>query len=162
MNRSKSPGRSSTAALGCALAVLVLAAPAARAQTAVSAVTPSVRGIVTAAGAESVVCAGQVNVTAKAVTPTNLSVTPTNVVVGVDARGLTCTGLATGATYANTGVANLTRVLVAQDVIQTTFAVYPNVPGGFRRARTALLTLNLTYDVVTGAISAGAAGVGNP
>jgi hypothetical protein len=161
MNRSKSRSRPSMAAvLGLAVAGL-LAAPSARAQTAVSAITPSVRGVVTAANAESVTCSGSVSVTAKAVTPTNAAVTPTSIVVGVDARGLTCTGVTSGASYANTGVANLTRVLVSQDVIQTTFAVYPDVPGGFRSARTALLTLNLTYNVSTGAISGGTGGVGN-
>jgi hypothetical protein len=156
MNRSKSLGRSSTtAALGCALGgLLLLAAPSARAQTAVSTITPSVRGTVTAAGAESVSCAGQLNVTAR-------QVTLTDVVVAVDARGLTCTGAKSGASYANTGVANLTRSLVSQDVIQTTFALYPDAAGGFRKARTALLTLTLTYNVTTGAISGGTGSVGN-
>jgi hypothetical protein len=155
MNRSRSLRRSSSPAALAVLGGLLLAAPAARAQSALTTLSPSVRGVVSAGGGESVACAGPVSVTTR-------QVTPTGVVVAVDARGLTCTGLTTGASYSNTGVANLTRSLAAQDVVRTTFAVYRDVPGGFRSARTALLTLTLTYDLVTGAATGATGAVGDP
>jgi len=46
-------------------------------------------------------------------------------------------------------------------VIKTTFAFYPNAPGGFAKARTALLTLNLGYNTTTGALTSATAIVGN-
>jgi hypothetical protein len=140
--------------LGPIAGVLLLAAPAARAQTVSSTITPAVRGLVTATGAESVACAGTVTVTTR-------PVTPVQVVVDVDVSGVSCIGTTTRAAYANSGYARLTRPLVSQDVIQATLAVYQDTPAGRLAARTALLTLNLTYNVTTGAVSGGTGGIGN-
>lgn len=136
------------------MGALLLAAPAARAQTVSTTITPTVRGLVTAANAESVACAGTVNVTATLVNPAE-------VVVDVNTGGVSCIGVTTKAAYTNTGYARLTRPLVSQDVIQTTLAVYQDTSAGRLAARTALLTLNLTYNVTTGAVSGGTGGIGN-
>jgi hypothetical protein len=141
------------AILGPVAAALLLAAPAARAQTATT-ITPAVRGLVTATGAESVACAGTVTVTTRAVTVGQ-------VVVDINVSGVSCIGTTSRAAYANTGYARLTRPLVPQDVIQTTLAVYRDTAAGRLAARTALLTLNLTYNVTTGAVSGGTGGIGN-
>jgi hypothetical protein len=86
---------------------------------------------------------------------------PPGVVVSIDATGLSCIGQITGIRYVNTGQANLTRPLVANDVIKTTFAFHQNVPDGFLHARTAQLTLNLSYDTTTGALLSSSATVGS-
>jgi len=79
----------------------------------------------------------------------------------VDTRGLSCVGQSTKTTYLNSGQANLTRLLVASDVVQMTFAMYPNTAGGYLKARTGMATLNLSYDTTTGALTAASASIGN-
>lgn len=145
--------------LGQLVGSLLLAAPPVYAQSVVSTFTPDVSGAVAptaplAPGAETVMCSGKAKV---ATTPA----TAANVVVSIDVTGLECVGATTGARYVNTGYANLTRSLVASEVIETTFAVYRDVPGGVHRSRTALLTLNLTYDTTTGALTSAAGRIGN-
>jgi hypothetical protein len=85
---------------------------------------------------------------------------PPGVVVSIDARGLTCIGQVSGIKYVNSGQANLTRLLVANDVIKTTFAFYAP-GGGYLNARTAQLTLNLSYDTKTGALLSSSVTVGS-
>ena len=82
------------------------------------------------------------------------------VAVWVDGRGVTGTGNKTKTAYANTCVANLTRPFGPTDTIQTTFAFYQNVPGGYMSAKTGLLTLNLTYNTTTQALTNVTASVG--
>jgi len=86
---------------------------------------------------------------------------PPQVVLTVDVRGLSCVGQTTKTVYLNSGFANLTRPLVASDVIKTTFAVYPNTAGGYMNARTAMVTLNLSFDTTTGALTNASASIGN-
>ena len=78
---------------------------------------------------------------------------PPSVVFSLDARGLSCVGQTSKIAYINSGQANLTRPLVANDVIETTFAYYQNVPGGYLKARTAVAKLNVSYDTTTGAVT---------
>lgn len=151
--------------LGLALSALVLAVPSARAQSAVSMRVVTVAGslspsdaAVPGAAAEALVCSGGVTITTRAVTDTSL---PPGVVVSVDAAGLACTGQSSRGRYVTTGQANLTRLLAASDVIQTTLAVYRDVPGGIHTTRAALLTLDLSYDTATGALTAAAARLGD-
>jgi hypothetical protein len=147
--------------LGGALLTLLPAAPA-RAQ-AISTFTVQVSGVVsgagTAAGPEAVSFSGPVQITSTVVTdPTG---GPPSTVVFVDAQGVTGKGLLTGAAYVNSGQANLTRMFGAADVIKTTFAFFPNTASGFMKARTALLTLVLTYDLTSQALTSAAGVVGN-
>lgn len=137
---------------------LLVAAPAAHAQ-AVSTASPSVSGTVAAAGAEAVVCKGQASVTTTAVI--DPAMPPPGVLVTIDVSGLSCVGASSGARYTNSGVARLTRLLVANDVIGTTFAVYKDAPGGFLAARTALLNLSLSFNTTTGALTSASATLGN-
>jgi hypothetical protein len=107
---------------------------------------------------EKVDCSGAVKVITTAVMRRTL---PPGVVVSIDTRELSCVGQTTKAAYVNTGQANLTRLLVPNDLIETTFAFHPNVPGGYLDARTALLTLNLSFDTTTGALKSAVASIGN-
>jgi hypothetical protein len=165
-----------------AMGAILLAAPPAHAQSTVSSFTPTVSGRVISSAntpaktrvvtdplaSENIFCTGPVKITTAAVTD---EILPPGVVVSVDARGLSCVGETSGATYVNTGQANLTRSLVATDVIETTFALYQGVPGeshrartkraGFLGARTGLLTLHLTYDTISGALSNATGSVGS-
>ena len=76
-----------------------------------------------------------------------------SVVVALDGRGLKATGGTTGTVYINECEANLTRPFGATDVIKTTFAFYEDKPGGYLNAKTAMVTLNLTYDTATMALT---------
>src|SRR5713101_2045610 len=87
--------------------------------------------------------------------------TPPGVVVRVDARGLTCVGATSKTAYLNTGFANITRLLVASDVVKMTFALYPNTAGGYMKARTGMVTVNLSYNTTTGALTGASATIGN-
>jgi hypothetical protein len=84
------------------------------------------------------------------------------VAVFVDGRGVTGTGKQTKTLYANTCVANLTRPFGPTDAIQTTFAFFQNAPGGYLSSKTGLLTLNLTYNTTTMALTNVTASIGTP
>jgi hypothetical protein len=129
---------------------LLLAVPAAWAQaTSFSSFTVNVSGIL-AGGSEAVTCAGPVKVTSMVVKDPSM---PPNSIVNINARYLVCTGVTTGARYLNSGEANLTRIMAATDQVQTTFAVYPDAPGGFMHARSAVATLTMNYNTVAGALT---------
>ncbi len=150
--------------LGC----LFAAAGPASAQTATSSFSVTTSGTIgtstntlTAAGAgtpENINCTGTVKIATTAVTDPSL---PPGIVVSVDARGLSCVGATSKTAYLNTGYSNLTRLLVASDVVNMTFALYPNTAGGYLKARTGMATVNLTYDTTTGALTSASATIGN-
>lgn len=130
---------------------LTLAVPAAWAQaTSFSSFTFTLAG--TVAGApEALTCSGPVKVTAMIVKDPSM---PANSIVSLDTRMLSCKGATTGAAYKNSGQATLTRLLGPTDQVQTAISLYPNTPDGFMHARTGLATLNLSYNVTTGALAA--------
>jgi|GEM_PF-644210 hypothetical protein len=72
-----------------------------------------------------------------------------SVVVSLDGRGVKGTGSTTGTVYINECEANLSRPFGATDAIKTTFAFFEDKPGAYLNAKTALVTLNLTYDTAT-------------
>jgi len=161
----KTPRSLSTLVLtlvGGALAGLLLAATPAHAQaTATSTYTVTTSGTLgTAAPAgtktvapgatEAVSCTGPLKISAVTVRD---PVLPPSVIFSLDTRGLSCVGQTSKIAYVNSGQANLTRPLVANDVIETTFAYYQNVAGGYLKARTAVATLNVSYDTTTGAVT---------
>ena len=130
---------------------LSLAVTAAWAQaTSFSSFTFTLAGTV-AGGSEAVTCSGPVKVTAMIVKDPSM---PTNSIVSLDTRMLSCKGATTGTAYLNSGQATLTRLLGPTDQVQTAISLYPNTPGGFMNARTGLATLNLSYNVSTGALAA--------
>ncbi|MFL5312617.1 MAG: hypothetical protein ACJ79H_19455 [Myxococcales bacterium] len=140
--------------LGAVLGWLFFAAPA-HAQ-AISTFTVQASGSVTTP-TETVNFSGPIQITATVVN--DPAGGPASSVVGVDARQLVATGATSGARFINSGQAQLTRVFGATDSIQTTFAFYPAGPGGFLNTRTALATLNLSYNVTTQALTGATASI---
>ncbi len=148
--------------VGWAMGGLLLTATAAHAQaTASSSYTVSVSGTLgtktttassgtVSTSPEAVSCTGPLKISAVTVRD---PVMPPGVVFSFDSRGLSCVGLTSKIAYINSGQANLTRPLVPTDVVETTFAFYQNVPGGYLKARTAVATLNVSYNTTTGALT---------
>jgi len=150
--------------VGAAVGGLLLTATPAHAQaTASSSYTVAVSGTLgttTKTGAaspgtgatapEAVSCTGPLKLSAVTVRD---PIMPPSVVFSFDSRGLSCVGQTSKIAYLNSGQANLTRPLVANDVVETTFAYYQNVAGGYLKARTAVATLNVFYDTTIGAIT---------
>ena len=115
-------------------------------------------GAASVAAPENINCTGTVKIITTAVSDPTL---PPGVVVFVDARGLSCVGATSKTVYLNSGIANLSRLLVPADVVKMTFALYPNTVGGYMQARTGMLTLNLTYNTTTGALTSASSSIGN-
>jgi hypothetical protein len=132
---------------GLAVALL-LAAPAARAQEADSTFTTHVSGTIVGAP-ENVRCSGPVKLS---VMVQYDPVAPTNAIVTVDTQDLKCRGVKTRTPYVNSGHAILTRHLLPTDVTETSIAVYPDTSDGHMNARSALLSLKLSYNVANGAL----------
>jgi len=132
---------------GLAVALL-LAVPAARAQEADSTFKAHVSGTLVGAP-ETVSCSGPVKLS---VTVQHDTAGPTNAIVTVDTQDLKCRGLRTKTPYINSGHAILTRHLLPTDVTETSIAVYPDTSDGHLNARSALLSLKLSYDVANGAL----------
>jgi len=152
--------------VGGAMGGLLLGATAAHAQATASSSytvavsgtlgTPAKPGGTTAPGAagatapEAVSCTGPLKLSAIAVKDT---VMPPSVVFSFDSRSLSCVGQTSKIAYINSGQANLTRPLVANDVVETTFAYYQDVAGGYLKAQTAVAKLSVSYDTTTGAVT---------
>jgi hypothetical protein len=140
--------------------VLLAAAPAYAQATVVSSFTIQVSGTAAAVKTglnETVAFAGPLVVTATVSTDPALGPT---VAVFVDGRGVAGSGNKTKTAYANTLVASLTRPFGPTDTIQTTFAFFQDTAGGYLDAKTGLLTLNLSYDTATMALTNVTASVG--
>ena len=140
--------------------LLLATAPAHAQAVSTSSFTIQVSGTASAVKtglAETVQFAGPLIVTATVVNDPTLGPT---VAIWVDGRGVAGTGNKTKTAYANTCVANLTRPFGPTDTVQTTFAFYQDTPDGYMNAKTGLLTLNLTYDTVTQALTSVTGGVG--
>jgi hypothetical protein len=136
-----------------ALGAILLAAPAARAQATVSTFTIQVAGNASPVKTglpETVSFSGPVVITATVVTDPVLG---PGVVVSIDGRGVIGTGQKTGTVYKNECEANLTRPFGASDTVNTTFAFFKDVPGSYMFSKTGLLTLNLTYNTTTMALT---------
>jgi hypothetical protein len=148
--------------LGGIVGALLLAAPAASAQTTVSTFTLQVSGnasqVKTGLG-ETVNFSGPVVITATVVTDPTL---PPGVVVGIDGRGVIGKGQKTGKVYKNEAEANLTRPFGPTDTVNTTFAFFEDAPGSYLFSKTGLLTLNLTYDTTTMALTNVTGSLGTP
>ena len=128
--------------------VLLLAVPAARAQEAESTFKTRVSGRLVGAP-EDIKCSGPVKLSVMVQTDPGRE---TNAIVTVDTQDLKCRGVRTKTSYVNSGHAILTRLLSSTDVTETSIAVYPDTSDGHLNARSALLSLKLSYDVATGAL----------
>ena len=165
---------SSRLQIALSLLVAVAAAGPASAQTATSTFSVSSSGTVgTAPGntatpvadappptpqTEMISCTGTVKVSTVSVSDPALG---PQVVVSLDTTALSCVGQSTKTTFLNSGQGNLTRPLVANDVLKMTFAVYPNTAGGYLKARTGMATANLSFNTTTGALTAASVTIGN-
>ena len=137
--------------LGC-----LLFAAQARAQV-ISTLTVNASGTV-ATATESVVFSGPMTITTTVVA--DPAGGPSTSVVSIDARQVVATGALSGSVFINSGQANLTRQLVSLDVIRTTFAFFPSGSGGHLNTRTALATLNLSYNLA-GTLTGASASISN-
>lgn len=160
------------------LGALLLAVPPALAQTTVSTFTIQVSGTASAVKTglpETVKFSGPVVITTTVVTDPTVStptatstVLPPSVVVQIDGRGVIGTGQKTGTKYVNECEANLTRLFAATDSVVLTFAFFPapsptaaaGSVGSFLSSKTGVLTLNLTYDTTTTALTGATAAIG--
>jgi len=155
---------SSRLQIALSLILALAAAGPAAAQTATSTFSLTSSGTVgTATGTiasatEAISCTGTVKVSSMSVTDPVLG---PQVVVWLDTTALSCVGVTTKTTYLNSGQGNLTRPLVATDVLKMTFALYPNTAGGYLKARTGMVTANLSFNTTTGALTAAAASIGS-
>lgn len=165
MMRKTSPTAVSLLAQALAAGALALAAPSADAQSARSSRASVVTGTVSAGAAvgvdpaaENVQCSGDLTIDTRAVADTTLR---PGVVVSIDAAALVCVGEGTGGRYVTDGQPILTRLLAPSDVITTTLAFHGDGSSALLTSRTALLTLSLTYDTATGALTGATASLGD-
>lgn len=105
--------------------------------------------------AENITFSGNVVINATVVTDPAL---PTSVTLFVDGKGVKGTSNETGIVYINSCEANLTRLFRPTDKITLTFAFFEAKTGAFLKSKTAVLTVNLTYDEKTKKLT-GATGV---
>ena len=83
--------------------------------------------------------------------------TPPTVRLSIDFSHVAGVGMKTGTKYVTSGGQDLIRPLVAKDVVDVTFAIYPSGAGGFTRARPALASFTLNYNVKAEAFASGTA-----
>jgi hypothetical protein len=83
--------------------------------------------------------------------------TPPVVRLSIDFSNVSGVGVKTGTRYVTSGGQDLVRPLVATDVVDVTFAIYPSGAAGFTRARPALASFTLKYNVSTEAFASGTA-----
>jgi hypothetical protein len=163
---------------GAVLACVVLAAPAARAQT-VSTALPTTTGSVgvakvaiklttstglvatpiLAAGPELVLLSGPVSVTASYIP--DPAGGPATMAYAIDATKVAGAGASGTAYSAVTAQANITRPFALVDSVQVTLPFFPKTATGYLTPRTMLLTLNVTADAVTHAVTSVTSTIGN-
>ena len=177
MERKMKTCRGILSSLLCgALAALLLAPSAAFAQTTVSTYTVQVSGTASSLKtglSETVKFAGPVVITATVVTdpaastPTaGTTALPPAVYVQIDGRGVIGTGQKTGAIYKNECEAVLTRLFATTDAVETTFAFFKDAAAGsaiaasYAQSKTGVLSLSLTYDAVTTALTNATGAIG--
>ena len=85
-----------------------------------------------------------------------------SVMLSIDLHNVSGQGLSTGATYVINSQDQVLRQLVASDLVEITFPLYPDAPGGLTSARAGLASFMLTFDVSTGALTGGTATISTP
>lgn len=138
-----------TAKAPAATAVITPADPAEPVDTVATTKTVQTSGAADSAKtglAENVSFAGPLVVNTYVVTDPDLG---PSTIVQVDGKGIKGTGDRAATTYLNGCEAILTRPFAAKDHIEVTFAFFDDASDSYLRAKTALLTLDLTYDTTT-------------
>jgi hydroxyethylthiazole kinase-like sugar kinase family protein len=133
----------------CAIAFLAAKEAKADNAAAFSSFTTSVSATVNGA-TEKVNCKGPVQLSVAV--QRDASMPHSSSIVTVNTTALVCTGATSKAAYSNTGHAILTRVFGATDSLEAVIALFPSAKGGFMKARSATLTLNLKYNSGTAAL----------
>jgi hypothetical protein len=83
--------------------------------------------------------------------------TPPRVQLSIDFSHVNGVGLKTGTKYVTSGGQELVRPLVGIDALDVTFAIHPSGAGGVTRARPALASFTLKYNVNAEAFASGTA-----
>jgi hypothetical protein len=83
--------------------------------------------------------------------------TPPVVRLNFDFSNVSGVGVKTGTKYVISGEQELVRPLVATDVVDVTFAIFPSGATGFTRARPAMASFTLNYNVRAEAFTSGTA-----
>jgi hypothetical protein len=96
--------------------------------------------------AESVAFSGPLVINTYVVTDPDLG---PSTVVQVDGKGITGSGTTSKTAYLNGCEAILTRPFAAKDHIELTFTFFDEASDSYLRAKTALVTLDLTFDTTT-------------
>ena len=122
--------------------------------TQVSGSTTSTR---TSGTVETVTFSGDVVINAMVVTDPAV---PTGVTLFVDCKALRGVGDTTGTVYVNSCEANVTRLFRKTDRVTLTFAYFEDQTDSFLKAKTGVLTLNLTYDEATRTLTGATGTVG--
>jgi hypothetical protein len=155
-----------------ALAAMVLAAPSVNAQT-ISTSTPSATGTVNALpAATSVKSVGSVGLAASAVNLSGVVKVIANYIPNpdgslatlayfIDATGVSGTDSAGDVYVAPSAQANATRPYALSDTLNITLPFFSKARG-MLSARTMLLTLNVTIDPTTHAVSSVTSSIGTP
>jgi hypothetical protein len=132
-----------------ATAVITPTDPAASTDTVTTTKTVQASGSADSAktgSTESVAFSGPLVINASVVTDPDLGM---STVVQVDGKGITGSGTTSKATYLNGCEAILTRPFAANDHIELTFTFFDDTADSYLRAKTALVTIDLTYDTAT-------------
>lgn len=87
---------------------------------------------------------------------------PPGVVLSVNLLTVTGVGLSTGTRFVATGENNLTRLFRPADTIEVTFPFFPVGTRGTTSARSGLVTFNLTFDGISGALTGAIGNVTTP
>jgi hypothetical protein len=105
---------------------------------------------------ESVYLSGYVTINMKVVRDPDFGRSPV-VLLDIDLSNVSGVGRTSGAKYVTSGSQNLVRPLVSRDLVEITFPFYPSGAGGAAKARQALASFTLDYNVSTGAFVRGGA-----
>ena len=100
---------------------------------------------------ESVFLSGPVQITTTVVRDPDFG-KPPSVLLSIDLSNVSGVGVSTGTRYITSGTQNLIRPLVATDVVEMTFPFFPSGAGGAARARSALASFTIKYNVSTGSV----------
>jgi len=131
----------------------------AAATTLATSVTVPISGIVNGQP-ESVSLSGSLLIVSTFVTDSTLTTPKERLVIkAVNVSGV---GLTSGAKYVATGEDRLLRPLAVSDHIDIMFPFYPATPGGSRSARSAMASITLQFDLLSGALTRATATFSSP
>ena len=110
---------------------------------------------------ESVSLSGSAEIVSTLVLDPDFATLPREI-ISIKLVNVSGVGLLTGASYVAEGEDVMMRLLAAEDLLEITFPFHPDTPGGEDLARSALASITLNFDVLTGALTDGTAGFSTP